>query len=79
MSKASFYCTVNNVDNNHDSGKIKRELSLIPGVKSVSVSDSAKTIAVDYDTSGVQSDQIMRKIEKLGYEVVDSKLENHIM
>lgn len=79
MSKASFYCYVNNADNKHDSGKIKRELDLIPGVTSVSVGDSAKTIAVDFDTSGVQRDQIKRKIEKMGYAVVDFKLENHIM
>lgn len=79
MSKASFYCTVSNVNGKHDTSQIKRELGTISGVMSVSVNDRTEKIAVDFDTTGVQSDQILKQLEKLGYEVVDSKLENHIM
>ena len=34
MSKASFYCTVTNVEGKHNGQKIKRELGIIPGVMS---------------------------------------------
>lgn len=79
MSKAGFYCTVNNVNGEHDSKEIKRELGAIAGVVSVSVNDDAEKIAVDFDTTGVQSNQILKQLKKLGYQVVDSNLEDHIM
>lgn len=79
MSKASIYFTVSQVNGKHDSKEIKRELDTLPGVISVSVNDSTEQIAVDFDTTGVQDDRIQRYLEKLGYQVVSSKLENHIM
>ena len=79
MSKASFYCTVTHVDGKHNSKEIKRELGIIPGVTSVSVNDSTEKIAVDFDTTGVQSHQLRTQLEELGYTVVESTLENHRM
>ena len=79
MSKASIYFTVSQVNGKHDSKEIKRELDTLPGVISVSVNDSTEQIAVDFDTTGAQGDRIQRCLEKLGYQVVSSKLENHIM
>lgn len=79
MSKASIYCIVNNINEKHDSKEIKRELDSIPGVMSVSINDSEDKIAIDFDTSGAESNQILKKLEKQGYKVIDSKFENHIM
>lgn len=79
MSKASIYFTVSQVNEKHDRKEIKRELDTLPGVISVSVNDSTEQIAVDFDTTGIQDDRIQRCLEKLGYQVVSSKLENHIM
>lgn len=79
MSKSSFYCTVTHVDGKHDSKKIKGELGIIPGVTSVSVNNSTGKIAVDFDTTGVQSDRLRTQLEDLGYNVVESTLENHRM
>ncbi|MEA5011171.1 MAG: heavy-metal-associated domain-containing protein [Angelakisella sp.] len=79
MSKASVYFTLKNVEGKHGSKEIKRELDTLPGVISVSVNDSTERVAVDYDTTGAQSDRIRSKLEKLGYEILDSRLENHIM
>lgn len=79
LSKASLYCTVDHVNGKHDSKELKHALGIIPGVLSVSVNDSTEKIAIDFDTTGVQSDQILKQLGKLGYQVVDSKLEDHIM
>ena len=79
LSKASFYCIADNAGGKHDSAEIKRALGAVSGVTSVSVSRGGGKIAVDYDTTGVRSEQILEKLKNLGYEVVDSKFENHIM
>ena len=79
MSKASVYFTLRNVDGKHEVKQIKRELGSIPGVISVSVNDTTERVAVDFDTTGVETERVQNKLEKLGYEVLDSKLENHIM
>lgn len=79
MSKASIYFTVDNVNGKHDIKEIKRELDTLPGVISVSVNDRAETIAVDFDTTGVKSDRIEKKLKTLGYEILGTRLENHVM
>lgn len=79
MSKASFYCTVKNINGKHDIGEIKRELGAMTGIFSVSVDDGAQQLAVDFDTSGAKSEQMLKKLKKLGYETADSRVENHIM
>lgn len=79
MSKASVYFTVGNVEGKHDVKELKRELDAIRGVLSVSVNDQTESIAVDFDTSGVKQENIQKKIEKLGYDVLDVRFENHIM
>ena len=79
MSKASIYFTLDNVDGKHDVKEIKRELDTLPGVISVSVNDKAETVAVDFDTTGVSSTRIEKKLKTLGFNVLDSHFENHIM
>ena len=79
MSKASAYFTLGNAAGTHDVKEIKRELDTLPGVFSVSMSDSSNQVAVDFDTTGIQSDRIQKQLEKMGYEILDSKLDHHIM
>ena len=79
MSKASVYFTLGNLHGKHDAKELRRELDTLPGVFSVSVSDSSRGVAVDFDTTGDQSDSIKKQLEKMGYEVLDSKLDVHIM
>ncbi len=79
MSKASIYFTVDNVNGKHDVKELKRELDTFPGVISVSVNDKTESIAVDFDTTGVQQEQLQKRIEKLGYGIIDTRFENHIM
>lgn len=79
MSKASAYFTVGNVNGKHDVKELKRELDTFPGVISVSVNDKTESIAVDFDTTGVQQEQLQKRIEKLGYKITDTHFENHIM
>ena len=79
MSKASVYFTLGDLEDKHDSKAIKRELDTLPGVRSVSISDRSHCVAVDFDTTGVQPDRIRKQLEKMGYQVLDSKMDDHIM
>lgn len=79
MSKASVYFTLGNLHGKHDVKELRRELDTLPGVFSVSVSESGNGVAVDFDTTGVQSGRIKKQIEKMGYEILDSKLDDHVM
>lgn len=79
MSKASVYFTLGDSCNKQDAKAIKRELDALPGVRSVSVSDSVNRVAVDFDTSGVRSQRIQKRLEAMGYQVLSSETDNHIM
>lgn len=79
MSKSSAYFKVNNLDEKHDVKKLKRELDGLSGVISVSVSDKSGCVAVDYDTTGVNQEQLSAKIQKLGYDIAQSQQDPHIM
>ena len=79
MSKASAYFTLKDLHSSHDARKIKQELSRLPGVLSVSVSEDSHCAAVDYDTTGVQADRIQKELEALGFQVSDTRVENHVM
>ncbi|NLH01056.1 MAG: heavy metal-associated domain protein [Clostridiales bacterium] len=79
MSKASAYFTVNSIGGKHGAKELKSELDKLAGVISVSVSDSSGNIAVDFDTTGVRQEDLKTKIENLGYDITNVRLENHIM
>lgn len=79
MSKASAYFTVGSIDGKHDVKELKHELGTLTGVLSVSINEQTESIAVDFDTTGVDRERIQKKIEKLGYDVLDARFENHIM
>lgn len=79
MAKASIYVTLDNLEGKHDSKAIKRALDTLSGVRSVSISDSADCVAVDFDTTGVQPDRIQKQLEAMGYQVIGFKTDEHIM
>ena len=79
MSKASAYFTLDGLSDKYDVKAIKRELDTLPGVLFVSTSDDSKRVAVDFDTTGVQTDRIGKLLEKMGYQICDTKTENHVM
>ena len=79
MSKASVYFTLNKIDGKHDVKEIKQGLDALPGVVSVSVNDGSGRVAVDFDTTGLQSDRIRKQLEKMGYVIRDSYSDNRIM
>jgi len=79
MSKTSVYFTVGNLHGKHQISQLKRELDAFHGVISVSVNDQSEEIAVDFDTTGVKQEQIRKKIEELGYNIAQTRLDNHIM
>jgi copper chaperone CopZ len=79
MSKASAYFKVNDTHGKHGEKELKHEIGALKGVLSVSVSDESGSVAVDFDTTGAETDRIQAEIEKLGYEVLDVRLENHVM
>ncbi|MBE6948469.1 MAG: heavy-metal-associated domain-containing protein [Ruminococcaceae bacterium] len=79
MPKASMFFTLSNVNGKHDTKAIKKELDALPGVMSVSVNGNTNSVAVDYDTTGVQSERIEKQLKNIGYEIIDCKSDNHIM
>lgn len=79
MSKANAYFTVSNLNGKHDIKELKRELDTVSGVNSVSVNDKTGNITVDFDTTGIKQEQLHKRIQTLGYEIVDTCFENHIM
>ena len=79
MSKASVYFTADNLTGKLDVKEIKRELDAFRGVISVSANNETGRVAVDFDTTGVNKEEIEKKLQKLGYSISDSKFENHIM
>lgn len=79
MSKASVYFTLAEIDDKHGRKEIKRELDALPGVLSVSIGGSSNCVAVDFDTTGVQSSRIEKQLENMGYQILSSQLDDHTM
>lgn len=79
MAKESVYFQLNDIDSKHDVKELKRELDSFRGVISVSVNNEKNTLAVDFDNSGVKSEQISKRVEALGYQIERQKSEEHIM
>ncbi len=71
MAQLSTYFSLEDTGGLHDAKQLKRELDGLPGVSSVSVSESG-CLAVDYDSTGVRQEQILRKVQELGYKVRES-------
>ena len=67
LSKQSVYFNVEEMTQPSDTKKIKKGVDLIHGVISVSVNYETKNVAVDFDSTGTNSKQILHEIEKMGY------------
>ena len=72
MAKESACFTVGGISGKHDVKDIKRGLDTLPGVLSVSVSGDGR-VAVDFDTTGVQSSRIEKQLSDMGYQVQGSE------
>lgn len=79
MAKASVYFSLDGGHDKHDKKQIKQALGALPGVLSVSVSSGSDRVAVDFDATGIQSGRIEKQLKEMGYQVLDSKTDNHIM
>lgn len=77
--KASAYFTVDDLGGKHGVKELKRELDGLHGVLSVSVSEKTNSVAVDYDTTGENHERIQKKINDLGYGVLNVRLDQHLM
>lgn len=76
MANESVYYVLDKVDGKHDVKELKQILGTLKGVTSVSVNASTNQIAVDFDTTGVQSAQIQKQLKKAGYIVSETKTDN---
>ena len=79
MSKASIYFDLENAGSKHDIKEIKKQLDKIPGVFSVSVGNECGQVAVDFDTTGTNPNQIRNRFKDMGYEISSEHFEEHIM
>ena len=66
MAQLSTHFSLENVHGKHDTKKLKQELDGLPGITSVSVSQTGH-LAVDYDSTGIRQEQIRQKIQDLGF------------
>lgn len=71
MARLSVYFSLENAAGKHDTALLKRELDTLPGVNSVSLSGGG-CLAVDYDTFGVRQEQILQKVQDLGFQLRDN-------
>ena len=71
MARLSTYFSLEDAAGKHDAALLKRELDTLPGVTSVSVSGGG-CLAVDYDTTGVRREQILQRVQELGFQLRDS-------
>lgn len=79
MSKESAYFQLKDITGKHDTKELKRELDTFHGVVSVSVNPQKNSLAVDFDNSGVKTEQLVKKLESLGYEIERQESQQHIM
>lgn len=69
MSKQSVYLKIDDLSNDHTVKEIKEVVDEIRGIISVSVSRKDSKIAVDYDDTGTNSNEIANAIMDMGYNV----------
>lgn len=79
MPKESAYFKLKDIDGKHDTKELKRELDSFRGVISVSVNAEKNSLAVDFDNTGVKTEQLVKRLETLGYEIEQQKSEEHLM
>jgi len=79
MSKASAYFIINEIEGKKDIKKIKNDLNQLSGVISVSMNTVRNSVSVDFDTTGIRKNQLFDRLQKMGYDVSETKYETHIM
>lgn len=77
--KESAYFTIGNLNGKHDVKELKREISRIQGVISMSVNPLSNVVAVDFDNTGTKQDRIENRLKKIGYEINEANAEEHNM
>ena len=66
MAHLSTYFSLENAGEQRDKKILKQGLDTLPGVTSVSISERGG-VAVDYDSTGVRQEEILQKVQELGY------------
>ncbi len=79
MAKESAYFILDEISGKRDIQQLKRELDKFPGVISVSVNAGKRSLAVDYDSTGIRHEQLSERIGRLGYQIESGKAERHVM
>lgn len=79
MPKESVYYIIPEMSQSHDPKEIKKGISRIDGVISVSVNPKDQKVAVDFDNSGTDDDEITEQIKALGYSPKMISQQEHIM
>ena len=75
MAHLSARFSLDQINDQHDIKRLKQGLDALPGVTSVSVSDSG-SLAVDYDSTGTRQEDIRKKIQELGFSSRDTEEKN---
>ena len=74
MPRSSAYFSVRTLKGAAGTKRIKRALDTLPGVTSVSVSQSVRCVAVGFDPTGGNQEQIGQKLTSLGFETAEVRV-----
>lgn len=70
MAQVSSYYYVEDMHDMHDEANLKKGLSRLPGIKSVTVNLTKSKVGVDYDNTGIGEAGILNHMFALGYPCV---------
>ena len=79
LAKESIYFELSEMNNRQDPKAIKKGVDTLQGIISVSVNSTSKKVAVDFDSTGTNGEEITQKIKELGFELQIIDKQKHIM
>jgi len=78
MSKASAYFIINEKSGKQGMKKIKGDLDKLSGIISVSMNTVKDSVSVDFETTEIRKYQLFNELERMGYDISETKYETHI-
>ena len=79
MPKETAYYNLDVISGKHDVKELKKTIGSVPGIISVSVNAEKDSLAVDFDSTGIDGELIEKKLDQLGYKIKSDNFEEHVM
>jgi copper chaperone CopZ len=79
MSKETVTFELPQMSQSHDPKELKKGIDTLHGIISVSVNAKSKKVAVDFDNTSTNSEEITNRIRELGFSPQLLERQEHIM